>query len=63
MTDLRTKESLLRALAESSAKPLSAAQIHNQRVSFIMGSLRDDSAVTRERVERELAREEGSGSK
>ena len=59
MTGLKTKDSLLRALREASSQPASAEELHKQRVSFIMGSLKKSSNVTRERVESVLAEQEG----
>ena len=59
MDDLHTKESLLRALKVASARPLTAAELQRQRVSYILGILKDDSGITRARVEEVLAEQEG----
>lgn len=59
MAELKTKESLLTALKQASERPLSADELRKQRVSFIMGSLKESSTVTRSQVEAELARMEG----
>lgn len=59
MTNLRTKDSLLRALEKASARAPTAEELRKQRVSFIMGSLKESSGVTRARVEQVLAEQEG----
>ena len=59
MTRLHTAASLLRALKDASSRPLSADELRKQRVSFIMGSLKDSSTVTRARVREILAEQEG----
>ena len=43
MADLKTSEALLNALREASARPVSPSELHAQRVSFIMGSVKADS--------------------
>ena len=59
MADLRTNDALLRALKASSARPLTAAELERQRVSYILGILKDDSGITRARIEEVLAKQEG----
>jgi glutamine synthetase adenylyltransferase len=59
MTTLKTDERLLQALRESSTRALTAQELDRQRVSFIMGSLSTDSAVTRAQVKEILDRHEG----
>jgi hypothetical protein len=61
MADLKTSEALLNALREASARPVSPSELHAQRVSFIMGSVKADSGITREQVQQVLAKQEGSG--
>jgi hypothetical protein len=63
MTSLKTKESTLQALAQASRHPPSANEIRKQRVSFIMGSLDKESAVTRAKVEKSLDDQEGTKAK
>jgi hypothetical protein len=58
MTSLKTKESTLRALAQASRRELTAEELQEQRVSYIMGSLKSRD-VTREKVEQILAKQEG----
>lgn len=62
MKDLKTKESLLSALRHASTHKPTVDELKRQRVSFIMGSLKADSSVTRARVEQVLAMQEGKGA-
>lgn len=62
MTDLKTNESLLHALKRAASHTPTAEELHRQRVSFILGSLREESTVTRERVQEVLAEQEGRKS-
>jgi hypothetical protein len=59
MTELKTSELLLAALEEASKRELTAEELNKQRVSFIMGSLKESSTVTRSRFEEVLAEQEG----
>ncbi len=59
MTNLKTREKLLNALKDASKREITPEQLHNQRISFIMGSLDEDSRVTRAQVQQVLARQEG----
>lgn len=59
MTDLKTKESTLRALERATRMPLTSAEIREQRLSFIMGSLDTDSPMTKAQVQNILAKQEG----
>ena len=60
MAELKTNEALLRALKVASTRKPTAEELHRQRVSYIMGTLKETSGVTRDRVERVLAEQEGS---
>ncbi len=59
MTGIKTDPSLLEALRKSAGKRLTAEQLRKQKVSFIMGSLKSDSSITREFVEKELKKLDG----
>jgi hypothetical protein len=59
MTDLKTNPSLLNALERAAATKPSADQLRKQRISFIIGSLKDTSDVTRDKVRKILAEQEG----
>lgn len=60
MNTLTTDPKLLDRLKQAAHTQLSAQQLRLQKISFIMGSLGDDSTITRERVERELNKFEGN---
>lgn len=59
MTQLNTDTTLLKRLATAAARPVTERELHEQRVSFIMGSFGDKSDVTREQVSSVLARHDG----
>jgi hypothetical protein len=59
MGELKTDQTLLEALKKAAADHPGHDELEKQRVSFIMGTLGSESQVTRERVEQELARQEG----
>lgn len=59
MTDIQTRPELLQALRDAASSPLTADEVYRQRVSFIMGMLKDDSTVTRAKVTQVLAEQEG----
>jgi hypothetical protein len=59
MTELKTDPSLVKALEEAAGAPLTAKEVEQQRVSFVMGSLKSDSAITRAKVEEILAQQKG----
>jgi hypothetical protein len=63
MVELKTQESLLRALKRAAARRLTAEELEKQRVSFIVGSLKENSAVTRARIREVLAQQEGKNVK
>ncbi|GGD48398.1 hypothetical protein GCM10007235_20390 [Pseudoxanthomonas indica] len=52
ITKLKTKEALLQNLRD--AKKPSAAEVREQRVSFVFGSLDSKSPITREMVRKAL---------
>lgn len=62
MTDLRTDADLLRRLKEASRANLSAYEIKQQKISFILGSLGEQSDVTREKVEEVLHKMDGEAA-
>jgi molecular chaperone DnaK (HSP70) len=59
MGELHTDPKLLTALTEAAKRPLTPQQVHLQKVSFIMGSLAEDSTITRARIEEVLRKLEG----
>jgi hypothetical protein len=59
MTELKTKESLLSALRAATTRAPTADEINRQRVSFIIGTLKETSGVTRSKVQEVLDKQEG----
>lgn len=59
MTDLKTKESTLKSLQRAAQTPSTPEALRRQRISFIMGSLNNESHVTRAQVREILAKQEG----
>lgn len=57
--ELKTSSALLDALHNSLSKKPTAEEIMEQRVSYVFGSLDSDSSVTRDRVRKLLAEQEG----
>lgn len=62
MTDIRTNAKLLKALKSVPNRKLTEDELYKQRISFIMGSLSDDSTVTRAQVTKVLSDFEGRKS-
>ena len=63
MPDLKTNRKLLDDLKTAGNRHLSPEEIGRQRVSFIMGTLKMSSDVTRERVAQIVAQDEGKARK
>ena len=59
MTNLRTDPALLRALRAAVGRELTADEVEQQRISFVIGSLKHDSGVTRPQIKTILARQAG----
>jgi hypothetical protein len=59
MVDLKTDKALLSALEKAATRELTEREIRSQRVSFVMGTVKSGSAITRARVEQVLAEQEG----
>ncbi len=59
MTDLQERTALITALKKATTRELSAAELQQQRISFVMGSLKTESGVTRLQVEEVLAKQNG----
>jgi hypothetical protein len=56
---LKTRPELLSKL-QTAGRKLSAAEILEQRISFVFGSLKRDSGITREQVRQILLEHDGS---
>ena len=60
MRALRTSESLLSDLRRAVSVKLSAEELRKQRISFILGTLKDQSDITRAKIAAVLKQQEGS---
>ena len=60
MENLRTSVDLLERMRAAATAP--EEDIHQQKVSFILGAVNSDNDITRERIEEVLARHEGRAS-
>jgi len=59
MAALKTDESLLRALRVAASHKITKEELHKQRISFIMGSLKNNSTVTQDQIDKVLAEQSG----
>lgn len=57
--EIKTDEALLQAIRKAAKRKASPDQAHRQRVSYIMGALGHLSGVTREKIEKVLAHQDG----
>ena len=48
-----------KALKRAAGRKMTSQDRHQQKVSFILGTMGDDSTITREEVERILEKQEG----
>lgn len=55
-TSITTDPALIEKLRQTANKPLTAAQRHRRRVSFIYGALPTDSSITIQQIEAVLAK-------
>jgi hypothetical protein len=59
VNDIKTDPALLDYLYNAVSTELSQSEIHSQKVSFVMGFVKEESGVTRDQVENVLRRNEG----
>jgi hypothetical protein len=59
MTDLHTNASLLEKIKTSASKPMTYEEIRKQKISYVMGSLKDGSSVTVSKVNEVLSKHDG----
>lgn len=59
ITELKSDAALLEALRRAASRKLTQGELQRQKVSFILGSVKETSGITRERIERELAQQDG----
>jgi hypothetical protein len=58
-TDLKTDPGLLERLAMAASRSITRSELHEQRISFIIGNLPKDSTITRDQIVSVLNRVEG----
>jgi hypothetical protein len=56
---LKTDPALLARLTKAATQPATKEELHQQRISFVLGNLPTGSQITREQVEAALARADG----
>lgn len=59
MTNLQTDPAVLKALRAAAEHEFKAEELRQQRISFVLGSLKEDSTVTRPQIERVLEGQAG----
>lgn len=62
MTNLWTDQALIKRLELAAAHELTAEEVNKQRISYILGTLKDESTVTRSKIREVLAEHEGKKS-
>tara|TARA_R110002020_G_scaffold340612_1_gene555464 strand:+ start:355 stop:546 length:192 start_codon:yes stop_codon:yes gene_type:complete len=59
----QTDKTLIQTLTRATQKKMTAKEVHEQRVSFIMATLDDGkTSITQEKVEKELSKLEGAAA-
>jgi len=59
ISELHTNTELLEALQKAASRKLSPAEMLEQRVSFVFGSMDSQSNVTRQHIKQVIAEQEG----
>lgn len=62
MTNLQTDQGLINRLKVAAARELTAEEVNKQRISYILGTLKDESTVTRSKIRDVLAEHEGKSA-
>ena len=57
---LKTDAELLKAIERAASKKLSSREIHEQRVSYVYGSMGNNNSATREHVRQVVLAHEGT---
>lgn len=60
--DLKTDDALLAKLREAAKHHMSKNEIREQKISYVMGVVSQDSTITRKQVEEILDRAEGAAA-
>lgn len=62
MTKVRTEPSLLEELSRAAGRPMTAQEVREQRISFVMSAVTEGSEVTRAEIGRIIDEREGSAA-
>ncbi|MFT3673563.1 hypothetical protein [Aestuariivirga sp.] len=62
MTNLKTNDQLLRKMRSAASKSLTAEELRQQKISFIMANFDEESSVTRDYVGAVLDKQDGRKS-
>ena len=57
--EIRTSDTLLAALKLASSRPTTGAQLLEQRASYVYGSMKPNSSISKERIKEVLAQQQG----
>ena len=63
MKSLKGDSTLIEALRRAAKRPMTEDEVRQQKISFILGSLSEDSTISRKRVEEELDKNSGTRQK
>ena len=58
--ELKTDVALIKRLKESAKKPITRAELEQQRISFVFGNLPSNSTITRDKVAKKIRMNEGA---
>ena len=59
ISELKTNDDLLEAIKQAASRKLTPAEMLEQRVSFVFGSMDSDSDVTRQHIKQVIVEQEG----
>ncbi len=59
MTSLTTSDEVLKKISAAAKKSLTEQEIREQRISFVLSSVDDESSITKDQVEKVLQHFEG----
>lgn len=59
--NLQTDETVLKKLKDAASRKMTADEVQEQRVSFVLGTMKTDNALTREQIKRAIAAQESDG--
>lgn len=60
LLDIKTEPSFLRALEEAAAHKLTAKELLEQKVSYVLSAVNEGTGITRDRIRGQLLASEGT---